>query len=86
MKIEVEVSESEIIEATHRAVKKAIVDTINGGNYKGGRFKTLLDETVEKVLPKIIEDTLNSDSLKAMVDKVVEAKAKRVISKMVNSK
>jgi hypothetical protein len=84
MKIEVEISEAEIVEATKRAIKKAIVDTINSGDYRNGKYKTVITKTVDEMLPKLIEESLSSESLKAMVDNAVEAKAKRVISKMVN--
>ena len=84
MKIEIEITESEIAEATKRAIKKAIVDTINSGDYRNGKYKTMLEETVGKLIPKLAEESLNSESLKEMVDRAVEAKAKRVISKMVN--
>ena len=84
MKIEIDLDEKEVYDATHRAIKKAICDVITERTYTRGKSTNMINSVVNKMLPELVEEAFRSSDIRGMLSKAVDEKAKRLITKMVS--
>ena len=84
MKIEIDIDEKEVYDATHRAIKKAICDVVTERTYARGKSTNMIESAVNKMLPELIEEAFRSTDINGMISKAVGEKAKKLITKMVS--